>query len=141
MTRPVDVPLHAIFSLVLLTNFRCSCPMNAGPTGDNRVALSDELINFPSRSFSSYLDRCARQKHVGTRLLNASQVYKLTRRIYGCPLPLYSRPPHWDSATSISCITLCNRVIHEKLSLLTCSTNPSSVIEPECSRSRHRIPP
>jgi hypothetical protein len=141
MTRPVDVPLHARFSLVLLTNFRCSCPVNAGPTGDNRVALSNELINFPSRSYSSYVDRCARQKHVETRLLNASQVNKITRRIYGCPLPLYNSPQHWSSTSSLAWITLCSRVIHEKLSLLTCSRNSSSLIEPECSISCHRLPP
>jgi hypothetical protein len=119
--------------------------MNAGPTGDDRIALSNELINFPSRSYSSSLDRCARQKHLRTRLLNASQVYKIIRRIYGRPLPLYSWPLHWDAATSISCITLWSRVIHEKLSLLTCSRNSPSVTEPTVqylvTRSCHRFLP
>jgi hypothetical protein len=64
--------------------------MNVGPTGDDHIALSNELINSPSRSYSSHLDGCARQKRIGTGVLNASQVYKLMSVPYLCTVDLHT---------------------------------------------------
>jgi hypothetical protein len=64
--------------------------MNVGPTGDDHIALSNELINFPSRSYSAHLDGCARQKGLETRVLNPSQVYKPMGVPYLCTVDLHT---------------------------------------------------